>query len=76
MLPQARGVAPTTDTFNTLMAAAVAAGRPQLAVELHGRMDATGLRPDALTYTTLLQVCMRCAGRGGLLCGRATCLPW
>jgi leucine-rich PPR motif-containing protein len=51
----AAGVAPTTDTFNTLMAAAVAAGEPRLALELGTRLRGAGLRPDALTYTTQIQ---------------------
>lgn len=56
---QRRGVAPTTDTFNTLMAAAVAGGRPLLAVQLYSRMQGLGLRPDTLTYTTLLKAYSR-----------------
>ncbi|EFN58087.1 hypothetical protein CHLNCDRAFT_34493 [Chlorella variabilis] len=51
---QGQGVAPTADTFNTLMAAAVAAGQFQLALDLAGRLAAAGLRPDGLTYTTLI----------------------
>jgi pentatricopeptide repeat protein len=50
---QSQGVAPTADTFNTLMAAAVAAGQHQLALDLSARLLAAGLRP-ALTYTTLI----------------------
>jgi leucine-rich PPR motif-containing protein len=52
---QSRGVAPAADTFNTLMAAAVGADDAQLAVDLHARMCAAGLREDGLTYTVLIQ---------------------
>lgn len=52
---QAQGVSPTADTFNTLMAAAVRAEEPALAVEMHTRLRRAGLRPDALTYTTLIK---------------------
>lgn len=53
---QAQGVHPAADTFNTLMAAAVGAGEPGLALELHQRLLRAGLRPDALTFTTLVKV--------------------
>eukprot|EP00887_Chlorella_sp_A99_P001891 scaffold18.g1891.t1 len=52
---QAAGVAPSTDTFNTLMAAALEAGEPRLAVALHVRLARAGLRPDGCTYTVLIQ---------------------
>ena len=61
---QAAGVAPTVETFNTLMSAAVAAGEPQLALDMHARLRASGLRPDGLTYTTLIQAHGR-LGHGG-----------
>lgn len=68
---QARGVAPEVDTFNTLMGAAVGAGEAGLALELHQQMRRAGLRPDGLTYTTLIVVrgasCTGChAGRRGV----------
>lgn len=45
---------PETDAFNTLMAAAVAAGEPALALDLRQQMAASGQHLDALTYTTLI----------------------
>jgi leucine-rich PPR motif-containing protein len=43
------------DTFNTLMAAAVAAGECPLALDLAQRLRGAALNPDALTYTILIQ---------------------
>lgn len=52
---QTQGVAPAVDTFNTLMSAALAADDGFLALDLHRRLLAAGLRPDGVTFTVLLQ---------------------
>lgn len=49
------GVAPSVDTFNTLMAAAVAAGECPLALDVYARLRRAGLRADGLTHTILIQ---------------------
>lgn len=50
-----RGIAPSTVTFNTLMAAAVEAGEGALALTLYERLEGAGLAPDGLTYTVCIQ---------------------
>ena len=60
-----------TRWFYRFMAAAMAAGDPQLALELHQRLEAAGLRPDGLTYTSLIQV-----GEGRVGGGVAVRLRW
>ena len=52
---QIQGVSPAVDTFNTLMSAAVGADEGHLALDLHQRMLAAGLRPDGVTFTVMLQ---------------------
>lgn len=56
---QSQGVAPLTDTFNTLMSAAVSADDTNLAFDLYDRMLKNGQYPDGLTYTILIQVYAR-----------------
>ena len=51
------GCGPDIDSFNTLMTAAVADDDPDAALGLWQRLRAdTDLRPDARTYTILIQV--------------------
>lgn len=50
-----QGVAPVTETFNTLMSAALAAGDARLCMALHRQSVDMGLRPDAFTYTLAIQ---------------------
>lgn len=50
------GCGPDVGSFNTLMGAAVADKDPDAALVLWRRMRETGLRPDTLTYTNLIQV--------------------
>jgi len=52
---QHQGVAPASDTFNTLMSAAMSAGHGNVAIDLYKRMLNADLRPDGVTFTILLQ---------------------
>ncbi len=55
----AAGVAPSTDTFNTLMAACLARGEPAAVPRLFRRLLGLGHAPDALSYTSLIAALTR-----------------
>lgn len=59
-LNQVYAIAPTTNTFNTLLAACVAAavGQKSTAMSLASEMLAREVRPSATTYDHLISVCL------------------
>ena len=69
----AAGVAPSADTFNTLMGACLARGEPAAVPRLFRRLIGLGHAPDALSYTSLISALTR-LGRP-LDAVRAPCPP-
>eukprot|EP00951_Prasinocladus_malaysianus_P049256 scaffold667700_cov53-Prasinocladus_malaysianus.AAC.1 len=53
------GPAPDITSFNTVISGLAAAGRHARAAFLLSEMEADGLRPDAVTFATLLHACAK-----------------
>ncbi|KNC74045.1 hypothetical protein SARC_13397, partial [Sphaeroforma arctica JP610] len=62
-----RGVKPTVQTYNALLAAIRKSKHPQAAHAAFERMKQDMVEPDVITYTELLDVCMRADGVGAAM---------